>query len=249
MHRLAEQAHPAFPVTIYYAFKQSERTATTAPRALAGTHFSLRHPRRFRHHAELGRCARNCEQSTRRQSVQRPRLQHRPRLPSARGRRADRHAPRVRHRAQGRTARGARQPSARQHRAGGPRAGGHRPGHGGLHPLRQGARRRGQAAYGARGAGAHQPDPRRGAGRAGGRLRRGQPLGADMVRAVRLRRGRVGVAEQLSKSKNTSVEGMVEAGILESRRGKVRLLRPESCPPTGTRRPIRASPRGRSSTT
>ena len=24
MHRLAEQAHPAFPVTIYYAFKQSE---------------------------------------------------------------------------------------------------------------------------------------------------------------------------------------------------------------------------------
>ena len=27
MHRLAEQAHPAFPVTIYYAFKQSERDA------------------------------------------------------------------------------------------------------------------------------------------------------------------------------------------------------------------------------
>jgi putative DNA methylase len=26
-HRIAEQAHPAFPVTIYYAFKQSERTA------------------------------------------------------------------------------------------------------------------------------------------------------------------------------------------------------------------------------
>ena len=24
MHSLAEQAHPAFPVTIYYAFKQSE---------------------------------------------------------------------------------------------------------------------------------------------------------------------------------------------------------------------------------
>jgi len=28
MHRLAEQAHPAFPVTIYYAFKQSESDAT-----------------------------------------------------------------------------------------------------------------------------------------------------------------------------------------------------------------------------
>ena len=25
MHRLAEQAHPAFPATIYYAFKQSEK--------------------------------------------------------------------------------------------------------------------------------------------------------------------------------------------------------------------------------
>lgn len=28
MHRIAEQAHPAFPVTIYYAFKQSESDAT-----------------------------------------------------------------------------------------------------------------------------------------------------------------------------------------------------------------------------
>ncbi|MEI6451329.1 MAG: DUF1156 domain-containing protein [Actinomycetes bacterium] len=39
--------------------------------------------------------------------------------------------------------------------------------------------------------------------------------------------GEYGVAEQLSKSKNTSVAGMVEAGILESKHGKVRLLRPE----------------------
>jgi putative DNA methylase len=42
--------------------------------------------------------------------------------------------------------------------------------------------------------------------------------------------GEYGVAEQLSKSKNTSVQGMVEAGILESRRGRVRLLRPEELP-------------------
>jgi putative DNA methylase len=42
--------------------------------------------------------------------------------------------------------------------------------------------------------------------------------------------GEYGVAEQLSKSKNTSVAGMVEAGILESRRGKMRLLRPEELP-------------------
>lgn len=39
--------------------------------------------------------------------------------------------------------------------------------------------------------------------------------------------GEYGVAEQLSKSKNTSVAGMVEAGILASKRGKVRLLRPD----------------------
>jgi putative DNA methylase len=42
--------------------------------------------------------------------------------------------------------------------------------------------------------------------------------------------GEYGVAEQLSKSKNTSVTGMVEAGILESKRGKVRLFRPEDLP-------------------
>src|SRR5204863_5584911 len=42
--------------------------------------------------------------------------------------------------------------------------------------------------------------------------------------------GEYGVAEQLSKSKNTSVAGMVEAGILESKRGKVRLLRSEELP-------------------
>jgi putative DNA methylase len=39
--------------------------------------------------------------------------------------------------------------------------------------------------------------------------------------------GDYGVAEVLSKAKNTSVSGMVEAGILASGHGKVRLLRPE----------------------
>ncbi len=42
--------------------------------------------------------------------------------------------------------------------------------------------------------------------------------------------GEYGVAETLSTAKNTSVAGMVEAGILESRAGKVRLLRPEELP-------------------
>jgi putative DNA methylase len=42
--------------------------------------------------------------------------------------------------------------------------------------------------------------------------------------------GEYGTAEQLSKSKNTSVGGMEEAGILVSKRGKVRLLKPEELP-------------------
>ena len=42
--------------------------------------------------------------------------------------------------------------------------------------------------------------------------------------------GEFGVAETLSKAKNTSVQGMVDAGILVSRAGKVRLLRPDQLP-------------------
>ncbi|MFQ3666790.1 MAG: hypothetical protein SNJ79_12320, partial [Sphingomonadaceae bacterium] len=47
--------------------------------------------------------------------------------------------------------------------------------------------------------------------------------------------GEFGVAETLSKAKNTGVDGMVEAGIVESRRGRVRLLRPEELPPDENR--------------
>ncbi len=42
--------------------------------------------------------------------------------------------------------------------------------------------------------------------------------------------GEYGVAEILSKAKNTSVGGMVEAGLLVARGGKVRLLRPDELP-------------------
>ena len=42
--------------------------------------------------------------------------------------------------------------------------------------------------------------------------------------------GEYGVAETLSKAKNTSVAGMVDAEILTSGRGKVRLLRPDELP-------------------
>ena len=42
--------------------------------------------------------------------------------------------------------------------------------------------------------------------------------------------GEFGVADVLARAKNTSVQGMVEAGILISSRGKVRLLTPEELP-------------------
>jgi putative DNA methylase len=42
--------------------------------------------------------------------------------------------------------------------------------------------------------------------------------------------GDYGVAETLSKAKNTSVGGLVEAGIARSKAGKVRLLRPDDLP-------------------
>lgn len=42
--------------------------------------------------------------------------------------------------------------------------------------------------------------------------------------------GEYGVAETLSKAKNTSVAGLEEAGILKSSRGKVRLLKPDELP-------------------
>ena len=42
--------------------------------------------------------------------------------------------------------------------------------------------------------------------------------------------GEYGIAETLSKAKNTSVAGLVEAGILASKGGKVRLLKPDQLP-------------------
>ncbi len=42
--------------------------------------------------------------------------------------------------------------------------------------------------------------------------------------------GDFGIAETLSKAKNTSVDGMIEAGILNAGGGKVRLLRPDELP-------------------
>jgi putative DNA methylase len=55
--------------------------------------------------------------------------------------------------------------------------------------------------------------------------------------------GDYGLAETLSKAKNTSVAGMMDAGILSAGGGKVRLLKPEELnadwePETDTRKPV-----------
>ena len=42
--------------------------------------------------------------------------------------------------------------------------------------------------------------------------------------------GEYGVAEQLSKAKNTAIAGLMDAGIVRAGKGKVRLLRPEELP-------------------
>ena len=54
MHRLAEQAHPAFPVTIYYAFKQAESDERRRHREhRLGDLSRCRDPRRFRHQGDM----------------------------------------------------------------------------------------------------------------------------------------------------------------------------------------------------
>ena len=95
MQRLAEQAHPGFPVTIYYAFKQSEKkgdggTASTGWEtflaAVIRSGFALSGTWPMRTERPSGvKTGHQC-----------PRLLHRPRLPQAPPRRALGHPPRVR---------------------------------------------------------------------------------------------------------------------------------------------------------
>ena len=78
MRRLAEQAHPGFPVSIYYAFKQSETKGETGTASTGWeTFLDARDPRWFSHHRHIadtyrGRWEDPCKR------FQRPRLQHRP---------------------------------------------------------------------------------------------------------------------------------------------------------------------------
>ena len=202
MHRLAENAHPAFPVTIYYAFKQTETpgSAGVSPAITddlaggtpalpgvstgwetfldavirAGFAVSGTWPMRTENQTRLVGMVTNALASS---------------IVLVCRRHAHGNSARVRHRTQGRVACGARPPAARQHSASGSCSSGHRPGYGDIHPLYQGARRRGPATFRARGVDADQSNSGRCVGRAGRGLRRRHSLGGGLVRAIWFCRG------------------------------------------------------------
>ena len=232
MHRLAEQAHPAFPVTIYYAFKQSESdgddgTASTGWETFldavirAGFAISGTWPMRTETRQPHASASDTNALASSIVLVCRPRAAD---APTATRREFV-------------TALKAELPVALAHLQ-----------RGNIAPvdLAQAAIGPGMAVYtryakvldaegkpliGARGAGAHQPDPRRGAGRAGGRLRRRQPLGAGLVRAVGLRRGRVRRGRDSSPRPRTRASpAWSRPASSTSKRGKVRLLKPDELP-------------------
>jgi len=191
MHRLAEQAHPAFPVTIYYAFKQSE---TETDKGVASTGWETFLDAVIQSgFAVTGTWPTRTELSNRMIGKDTNALASsivlvcRTRDPQA----PHRQPSRVHDRTQAGIAQSPCAPPAQQHRARGPRPGGHWPRHGGLHPLYQGARCRRHAHGRPRSACAHQPGARRNPRRTGRRLRCREPLGPGMVRAVWFCRRRV----------------------------------------------------------
>ncbi len=117
IHRLAEQTHPVFPVTIYYAFKQTETkggegTASTGWETFLGAVIKSGF-------AITGTWPIRSELATRNIGRRRQRscFQYRPGLPSATLRCTHGNATAIGQLTQGRAARCARSPATRQHRA------------------------------------------------------------------------------------------------------------------------------------
>ena len=227
MHRLAEQAHPAFPVTIYYAFKQSESDGDRWHREhWLGDLSRCSDPRRLRYYRDLADADGVHGQSERERAMPLPpasfssaarawRTHPRPRAASS--------SPRSRPSC----------PVALTHLQ-----------RGNIAPvdLAQAAIGPGMAVY-TRYAKVLDAE--------------GKPLSVREALALinqtldealaeqegdfdadsrwalawfeqsGFNDGEYGVAETLSKAKNTSVAGMVGSGILTSKSGKVRLLRPD----------------------
>jgi putative DNA methylase len=232
MHRLAEQAHPAFPVTIYYAFKQAESDGADGTTNTGWDTFLAAVIRsRLCHQRHLADAHRAEPQPHDRAfGHQRPRIQHHPRLPPA-----TRHAPTATRR-DFVTALKAELPPALAHLQ-----------RGNIAPvdLAQAAIGPGMAVYtryakvlDAEG----KPLPVRAAlalinqtldealAEQEGDFDADSRWALTWFDQTGFAEGDYGVAEQLSKSKNTSVGGLDEAGILVSRAGRVRLLKPAELP-------------------
>ena len=178
MNRLAEQSHPAFPVTIYYAFKQSERKGTdnltytgweTFLEALIRAGFG---PQRYLADAHRAREPHD------RLGHQRPS----PRASSSSAANATKTPPRPRAaNSSPRSRRNSLRPSPCSRRATSPPVdlaqAAIGPGNGRLYPVLPRAGKRRFGTYRPHRAGPHQPGPRRDPRRAGGRPRRGTAAG------------------------------------------------------------------------
>ena len=189
MRRIAEQSHPAFPVTIYYAFKQSEHkgevgmastgwetfldAVISAGFSVSGT-WPVRTERQNRKRNQgsnalassivlvcLPRAA-DAPAATRREFLDALRSE----LPEA-----------------------LRKMQLGNISPGGPGTGRHRTGDGHLHPLRPGPGRQRRGGVRPGGPRPHQRDLGRGSGRTGRGLRCRHPLGVGLVRPVGFQRG------------------------------------------------------------
>ena len=117
LRRLAEQAHPGFPVTVYYAFKQSETKRGTGTASTGWETFLDAAIRSG--FAITGTWPMRTELANRMigRGSQRPGLLHRPSLSTPPRRRPPGHPARVPHRATRRTPQGHPPPPVGQHRA------------------------------------------------------------------------------------------------------------------------------------
>ena len=227
-HALASPSKrtPPIPVTIYYAFKQSETKDTGTVKHWLGDLSRRGNPGRLWPSPVPGRCARN-ETVRTENRLQRPRLQHRPRLPPA-----PCHAPMATRREFVAALR-AELPTALAHLQAG-----------NIAPvdLAQAAIGPGMAVF-TRYAKVLDAEGKPVS------VREALALINQMLDEVLAEQegdfdadsrwalawfeqqgfdeGEYGVAETLSKAKNTSIAGIVEGGILASSAGKVRLLRPD----------------------
>jgi hypothetical protein len=165
-----------------------------------------------------------------RHGLERPRLLHRARLQApARRRPADRPAL-LRGRTQARAARGPPAPPAGEHRPGGLCPGGHRPRDGDLlqiQPDPGGERPADERAYGPC---PYQPDLDEVLSEQEDEFDPDTRWAIAWYEQHGFEEGEFGNAELLSKAKVRSVSGLAQAGIVHSRGGKVRLLRPDELP-------------------